>query len=111
MESLIEKVDNVSIVRIKYDALDANNTEQFKKEISPIIDKNTNIIFDMSDVNFIDSSGCGSLLSCLRRVNKQGGHLKLFGVQQQVQMVFELIRLHRIIEIFGSKKEAVKSFK
>jgi anti-sigma B factor antagonist len=111
MESLIEKVDNVSIVRIKYDSLDANSTEQFKKEISPIIDKNINIIFDMSNVNFIDSSGCGSLLSCLRSVNKQGGDLKLYGVQHQVQMVFELIRLHRIIEIFGNKKEAIKSFK
>lgn len=111
MESLIEKVDNVSIVRIKYDALDANNTEQFKKEILPIIDKNRNIVFDMSNVNFIDSSGCGSLLSCLRKANQEGGDLKLFGVQQQVQMVFELIRLHRIIEILSTKKEAVKSFK
>ena len=110
MEPLIEELDNITIVRIQYNALDVNNAEQFKKEMAPILEKGKNIIFEMSNVIFIDSSGCGALLSCLRKLNKNGKDLKCFGVQQQVQIVFELIRLHRIIEIFRTKKEAIKSF-
>ena len=52
MESLIEKVDNVSIVRIKYDALDANNTEQFKKEILRAQRENYQLTILMLDIDF-----------------------------------------------------------
>ncbi len=67
------------------------------------------MIFDMSKLEFIDSSGCGVILSCLRKINSKDGDIKLFGLTKPVRTLFELIRMHRIFDIFNTKEEAVKA--
>ena len=110
MEFNEEKIEDVTVVELKTDVLDANNAKEFKAGISPILEKNQKVVFDMSQVGFLDSSGCGTILSCLRQLNSAGGDLKMYGLQNPVRSLFELIRMHRIIEIFNAKEEAVKSF-
>jgi anti-sigma B factor antagonist len=58
----------------------------------------------------VDSSGLGAFISCLRKLNGKGGDLKLCGMSKQVRAVFELVRMHRIFEIFGTTDEAVHAF-
>ena len=65
----------------------------------------------MNQVNFLDSSGCGTILSCLRQLKTAGGDLKMFGLQQPVRTLFELIRLHRIIDIFNTRDEAINAYR
>ncbi|OEU69180.1 MAG: anti-anti-sigma factor [Desulfobacterales bacterium S5133MH16] len=110
MEFATEKIGDITVVNLPTDVLDASNTEEFKTAIAPVIEKNKKILFEMSKVKFIDSSGCGVLLSCLRQLNGLGGTLKLCGVQESIRTLFDLVRMHRIIEVFDTKKEAVKSF-
>ncbi|MBW1866260.1 MAG: STAS domain-containing protein [Deltaproteobacteria bacterium] len=110
MEFKIEKSDDVVIVGLMIEALDAGNAKEFKSDISPLLIENKKVLFDMSKVKFVDSSGCGTLLSCLRRLNSEEGDLKLMGVQKAVQTLFELVRMHRIIEIFDNREEALDSF-
>jgi anti-sigma B factor antagonist len=110
MEFNEEKIEDVTVVELKTDVLDANNAKEFKAGISPILEKNQKVVFDMSQVGFLDSSGCGTILSCLRQLNSAGGDLKMYGLQNPVRSLFELIRMHRIVEIFNAKDEAVKSF-
>lgn len=110
MEFNTEKIEDVTVVELKTDVLDANNAKEFKAGVSPILEKNQKVVFDMSQVGFLDSSGCGTILSCLRQLNSAGGDLKMYGLQKPVRSLFELIRMHRIIEIFNAKEEAVKSF-
>jgi anti-sigma B factor antagonist len=90
--------------------------------MSPILEKSSKVVFDMSSVNFLDSSGCGALLSCLRQVNTAGGDMKLFGVTKpvrtlfelirmhRIRTLFELIRMHRIVEMYDTKEAALASF-
>jgi anti-sigma B factor antagonist len=68
------------------------------------------VVIDLSRVEFVDSSGCGALLSCLRQLGDRGGDLKLCGVQKNVERLFELVRMNRIIDIYPSKEEALKGF-
>jgi len=110
MEFNIEKIEDVAVVELKTDLLDANNAREFKDSISPVLEKNQKVVFNMSQLSFLDSSGCGSILSCLRQLNTAGGDLKMYGLQKAVRTLFELIRMHRIIEIFNTREEAVKSF-
>ncbi len=110
MEFNTEKIGDVTVVELKTDVLDANNAKEFRADISPILEKNQQVVFDMSQVGFLDSSGCGTILSCLRQLNSAGGDLKMYGLQKPVRTLFELIRMHRIIEIFNTKEEALKSF-
>ncbi len=110
MELSTEKIGEITVVSVLTEVLDASNTEEFKKCFASIAEKNKNILLELSRVNFVDSSGCGSLLSCLRKVKSSGGELKVCGVQEAVRTLFELVRMDRIIDIFDSKQEAVKAF-
>ncbi len=110
MEFNIEKIGKVTVVKLLNEALDAGNTKDFKVSIEPILKENRQIVFEMSEVKFLDSSGCGALLSCLRTLNSIEGDLKICGLHKTVHALFELVRMHLIIEIFNTKEEAAKAF-
>lgn len=101
---------DVAVVDLREKALDASNSEKFKKSIAETLDSYDKMVIDLSRVEFVDSSGCGALLSCLRQLGDRGGELKLCGVQKNVQRLFELVRMNRIIDIFPAREDAVKDF-
>ena len=111
MQFETEKTGDVTIVTVQTEVLDAGNAKEFRADISPVLEQDVNIVFDMSRVNFLDSSGCGTILSCLRQLNSAGGDLKMYGLQQSVRTLFELIRLHRIIDIFNTRDEAINAYR
>jgi anti-sigma B factor antagonist len=100
----------VVVVTIDADNLDANSSRTFKELIAPILDKERKVAFDLGRLQFVDSSGLGVILSCLRTLNSRGGDLRLFGMTRPVRALFELVRMHRVFEIFNSCDEAVRSF-
>jgi len=110
MKLITEKIEGITIISSLPNVLDATNTMDFKEKVTNIIEKEYNVVLDMDDVRFIDSSGCGTLITCLRRVKNNGGDLKVCNVQKQVRTVFELVRMHKIIDIFNTKNEAIRSF-
>ena len=83
---------------------------EFKRDIAPVLQANTKVVLDLSRLRFVDSSGLGAMLSCLRQLSAKHGDLKLCGMSKQVRAVFELVRMHRIFDISGTKEEAVHAF-
>jgi anti-sigma B factor antagonist len=69
------------------------------------------IILNLGQVQFIDSTGCGAILAFLRQLTPVGGDLKLCEVSKPVRSLFELVRMHRILDIYNTCDEAAKSFK
>ncbi|MEA3427678.1 MAG: STAS domain-containing protein [Thermodesulfobacteriota bacterium] len=110
MELSTEKIGDITVVGVLTEVLDAGNTDEFKTGFASIIEESKKIVLELSRVNFIDSSGCGSLLSCHKQTKNLGGDLKICGVQETVRTLFELVRIDRIIDIFDSKEEAAKAF-
>ncbi len=110
MELSTEKIGDVTVVSVLTEVLDASNTEEFKTGFASILNESNKLVFEMSHVKLIDSSGCGTLLYCQKQLNKLNGALKLCGVQETVRTLFELIRIDRVIDIFDSKEEALKAF-
>lgn len=100
----------VLVVEIKYDHLDADNTEEFKSAIQPFLTQAECIVFDLSEVDFLDSSGLGIFLSCMRRVKACGGELKLCALQSTLQSLFEMVKMNRVIDVYITCEEAVAAF-
>jgi anti-sigma B factor antagonist len=91
--------------------LDAASAKELKTRVNHLVLENrVKLIVDMENVDFIDSSGLGSLVSSLRAVNEREGDVKVVGLQKQVRSIFELTRLHRIFGIFDDVEAATKSF-
>ncbi|BCS95207.1 anti-sigma factor antagonist [Desulfoluna limicola] len=103
-----ETINDIVVVDVLADSLDAGNTREFRDAITPLIKGGSTLVLNLETVKFLDSSGCGSILSCLRQLNANGGDLKVCGLQKTVRSVFELVRIHRIIDIFDNRDEAIR---
>ena len=110
MDLAVEQSGRVAIVTLPIDELDASNAADLKRDAAPLLEKHTHLVFDLSHLRFVDSSGLGAFLSCLRKVNAKGGDLKLCGMSKHVRSVFELVRMHRIFEICETRESAVAAF-
>ncbi len=110
MEMTVSQEGGVAIVAIPLESLDASNSKEFKRVMAPLLEQHKKIIFDMSHLRFVDSSGLVAILSCLRQLNAVGGDVKLFGMAKLVRVLFELVRMHRIFDILNTKEEALRAF-
>jgi anti-sigma B factor antagonist len=106
----VEETNGIKIISSMPKVLDANIAGDFKAHIGRILEGSLKVVFDMGNVNFIDSAGCGALITVLRQLTSSNGILKLYNVQNQVRLVFELVRMHKIIDIFNTQQEAILSF-
>ncbi len=110
MEILEEKINGVEVLNLS-GRLDASSAKDFKEKVGSLAkEKRVNLVIDMGAIDFIDSSGLGSLVASLRSVNKVGGDIKIASLQDPVRSIFEITRLHRIFEIFDDSFTAAKSF-
>lgn len=110
MEIKAEEKDNVLILQVSEDHLDASNSKDFKQCVTPRIQANPNLVLDMQTLKFVDSSGLGAILSCLRQATSLGGDIKLCCITKSVRLLFELVRMHRIVEVYETKEDAMSAF-
>jgi anti-sigma B factor antagonist len=69
-----------------------------------------NIVLNLGDVNYIDSSGLGNLVGAFTSVRKQGGELKLLHLTNKVHDLLQITRLYTVFHILDDEALAVKSF-
>lgn len=101
----------IVVVFVKEERLDANNSEELKSELVRVFEAgNRDLIVDLKEVRFIDSSGLGVLVSGFKNASTRQGTIKLSGLQTQVKSMFELTRLHRVFDIFQTVDDALESY-
>lgn len=94
------------LVRLK-GRLDATTSSEVKATLKKQIQAGQlQIIVDLQDVPFIDSSGLAALVSGLRLAREKGGSIVLSSVQAQAYTVFRLTMLDRVFVIYSSPEEA-----
>lgn len=112
MDIKMEKTEGIAVLYIREDRLDANNSEELKAELRRFFDGGTkDLILDLKEVLFIDSSGLGVLVSGYKNASILHGSLKLSNLQSQVKSMFELTRLHRVFDIFTTVDDALLSYR
>jgi anti-sigma B factor antagonist len=110
LTNVVEK-NAVVLIDVKEERLDAHNSSELKTQMLNLFEEGKNdMIVDLGEVRFVDSSGLGALVSGFKNASARNGNLKLCNLQQQVQSMFELTRLHRVFEIFPDKQQALASF-
>ena len=95
------------MLQVTADALDANNHDSFRSGLNELIQPGARHVLDLSSVEFMDSSGLGVLLSVLRRVITDDGDLVLCGLSPQVRYLLELVRMHKIVNVYDDLGEAL----
>lgn len=104
-----KKVAGILIVKPADKRIDASVATDFKgKMIDWINAGNKRIVLNLSDVDFIDSSGLGAIVSSLKAIGNEGD-LVICGVKDTVMTLFSLTRMNRVFQMFATEEEALKA--
>ena len=111
MDLKTELNGNLMVIFVREERLDAHNSDELKAEMNRNFEQGTkDILLDLKEVRFIDSSGLGVLVSGFKNASSRQGSLMLCGLQAQVKSMFELTRLHRVFDIFQTVDEALENY-
>jgi anti-sigma B factor antagonist len=99
----------VGVVLLK-NRIDASNCSELQKAFTHWLQETSIFVFDCKELDFIDSSGLGTIVSCLRKALEHNGDLKLAALGPKVAMIFELTKAKKLFSIFSDRTEAIQSF-
>ena len=100
----------IRILQVTVSSLDAANHESFRAGLKEVLKPGAQHVLDLSLVDFMDSAGLGVLLSILRQVTSEEGDLALSGLSPQVRYLLEIVRMHKIVDIYNDLGEALSSW-
>lgn len=85
--------------------------EEVKSELRPYLNNpNCRMIFDFSHIEFVDSSGIGSVIALFKTAKSMGSGLKLCNLSPEVLKIFELLHLQVIFDITGTRESCIASY-
>lgn len=90
--------------------IDALNSRQLREQFDRCIKRTNRFVFDCKALEFIDSSGLGTIVGCLREALSAGGDIRLAALTVKVKMVFELTQAKKLFTVFADADEALASF-
>jgi anti-sigma B factor antagonist len=102
--------EGVTILTLK-GRLTVGESSGIREKVNEVLAKGCNkIILDLSEVEYIDSTGLGSMVICYTTIKKSGGALKLVNLNKRNIELLLLTKLHTIFEVFSDERDAVNSF-
>ncbi len=100
-----------TVVTLLDDALDAQDAKEFRRSMERELKGEGRVVLDLSRVRFMDSSGLGAILGCLRVIEGGGGGLKLCGLSPDVRKAVELVRMDRLVDVHGTRDQALAAMR
>lgn len=103
----VRQEDQTVVVELVGEVDMDRSVELRERLLSVLTDKPATLLIDMSEVDFMDSSGLATLVEALQMSRRDGVALKLAGLKKRVMSVFEISRLDSIFDIYGTEGEAL----
>lgn len=105
------QVDGVTILDLSGRIVLGEGSIQLRNSIKELVNKGQkHILLNLSDVNYIDSSGLGELVSAYTTVRNAGGELKLLGLTKKVHDLLQITKLYTVFDVKDDEATAVSSF-
>jgi anti-sigma B factor antagonist len=102
---------NAVVIELKGNVMGGPEASELNELLHKLLDSNKkNVIIDLAEVKFMNSSGLGMLISAFTTMKNGGGNLKLANSTDKIQSLLMITKLITIFENFDSIDEAVKSF-
>lgn len=108
MKVLVRKIDLVSILDCSGDVDLYSSPDLREKLLGEMKSGTPNVLINMTEVTYIDSSGIATLVEALQLSRQKKTHFGLFGLRNNARSVLELARLHKVFALFENEKEALE---
>lgn|SRR3954449_5572684 len=104
----VHEQDGWSVLAVSGE-IDMATAPMLRERIHALIaDQKSNLVVDLDDVGFLDSTALGVLVGGLKRARTDGGEIRIACAQPRVRKVFEITRLDSAFDLFDTVGEAVR---
>ena len=111
LEITKKAVGNIVVLEMTGRITLGRDCQQIESDVDELVrGKQTRIVFDLSKVKYMDSSGVGIMVMCSGKVKGAGGELRLAGATGVVDQTLQLTRMSVIVPTFATLAEALAGF-
>jgi anti-sigma B factor antagonist len=111
MKATTRQVDSITVIDVSGRITLGEGCTQLRQLIRDLLGKGTkNILVNLADVSYIDSSGIGELVSAFTAVSNQGGQLKLLNLTKKVHDLLQITKLYTVFDVHDDEAKAIASF-
>jgi len=111
MKSSTRQVDGVTIVDLSGRITLGEGSVTLRDTVHDLLSKGQKkILLNLGEVNYIDSSGIGELVTAFTAAKKQGGELKLLNLTKKAHDLLQITKLYTVFDVKDDEAAAVKSF-
>jgi anti-sigma B factor antagonist len=108
--SLTKDSKGIVLVGVDGQLIVGNRQELKQKVLDSLEGGGRKFVMDFTSTGYIDSSGLGVLVSLSKKIREQGGDLRLAGLNEDLQTLFELTKLDTLFTIAKTPDEARNAF-
>jgi anti-sigma B factor antagonist len=102
----------VTVLSLSDKIIGASDAALLNDKIHELVDAHAKkVVLNLAGVQWINSSGIGTLISGMTTLHNAGGHLKLAAVPEKIMSILTITKLTTVLEIHPTVKVAVDSFK
>ncbi len=106
------RLDDVAILDLSGRITIGEGTLIVRSQIEKLLEAGQRkFLLNLADVDYIDSSGLGELVTSFTTVRNRGGELKLLNLTRRVRDLLQITKLLTVFEAFDSETEALKTLK
>jgi anti-sigma B factor antagonist len=104
-------IGDVTVVNLSGRITLGEGTSLLRRSVRDSLERGRkNILLNLDDVFYIDSSGLGELVTLHSAVRRSGGHLKLMKLKEVTRDLLTVTKLYTVFETFADERSALKSF-
>ncbi|WP_288593742.1 STAS domain-containing protein [uncultured Victivallis sp.] len=87
--------------------LTADCADQFKQYMQEALARGRRFVLDLSEMEYVDSTGLGAMVFVLQRISEAGGELKIASLQAKPRVVFDITKAYKIFDIYPGVEKAL----
>jgi anti-sigma B factor antagonist len=111
MKTKVSERYNAVLIELKGNVMGGDDTKEFNDMLHKLIDEGKkNIVVDLHEVKFMNSSGLGMLIGGLTTMKKSEGTFRLSRITDKIESLLVITKLITIFETYKTVDEAVASF-
>ena len=105
------KLEDYTVIKLASNLLTAETAVDFKKEMKELVEQGVDqIVMDLSNIEFMDSTGLAALVTSVKMVGKKGEFL-LSGVKSSILPLFKITKMDSVFSIYDDVSSAINANK
>ncbi len=111
MKVLKERKGDVAVFRLRGTLMGGPDSQVLEDALAETLEEGlSNVLVDMSDISWVNSTGLGILIAGHRKVTAEGGALKLLHVSKRIESILMVTKLNTLFDSYDDEAEAISGF-